>query len=133
MCASYGLWKFCVWTLYKTCFGPWSGLVIYSRFYIFDLGVYVPLTETGTLVVDGILASCYSSIDHYIAHAFVSPIRWFPSMFRFDGEDYGMPGYVSFLKWLAHKVLPSAYQGRYGQKKRRELRLAAADFMSMDL
>ncbi|XP_064603757.1 desert hedgehog protein B-like [Liolophura sinensis] len=97
-------------------------------------GVYVPLTETGTLVVDELLASCYSSVDHYIAHAFVTPIRWFPSLFRFHGEDYGMPGYVSFMKWLAHKILPSTYQGRYGQKKSGgELTFTGAHFMSLDL
>nr|APD15680.1 lophotrochozoan hedgehog-related [Acanthochitona crinita] len=79
-------------------------------------GVYVPLTETGTLVVDGILASCYSSINHHVAHAFLTPVRWFPSLFHIPSDDHGMPTYVFFLKWLAHSILPSGYQGKYEKR-----------------
>ena len=32
------------------------------------LGAYVPLTEDGNILVDGVLASCYASFDHGLAH-----------------------------------------------------------------
>ena len=36
-------------------------------------GVYVPLTMEGTILVDGILASCYSSVRHDLAHIGMTP------------------------------------------------------------
>lgn len=39
-------------------------------------GVYAPLTTEGTIVVDGILTSCYGVISNeYIAHAAFAPVR----------------------------------------------------------
>lgn len=39
-------------------------------------GIYAPLTKHGTIVVDGILASCYAYIDNiYVAHAVFAPMR----------------------------------------------------------
>ena len=40
-------------------------------------GVYAPLTYTGTLVVENIVASSYAIIDNQsIAHASFAPVRW---------------------------------------------------------
>merc|ERR1719309_486972 len=39
-------------------------------------GAYVPLTERGTLLVDGVLTSCYTNGDHYVAHALMTPAIW---------------------------------------------------------
>ena len=41
------------------------------------LGTYVPLTEEGNIVVDGVLASCYASFDHDLAHITMAPIQLF--------------------------------------------------------
>ena len=43
------------------------------------IGAYVPLTMEGNIIVDGVLASCYPSF-HHLAHAGMTPIRWFPRM-----------------------------------------------------
>ncbi|GFQ85725.1 desert hedgehog protein B [Trichonephila clavata] len=40
-------------------------------------GVYAPLTESGTIVVDGIWASCYAEVaSHNLAHALFFPVRF---------------------------------------------------------
>ena len=89
-------------------------------------GVYAPLTVTGTLVVDDVLASSYAVIDSQtIAHAAFAPIRWlhsFKSNVRYvwrtvtfsSSEGRSMPyipadgvhWYASMLYGLASYVLP---------------------------
>ena len=34
----------------------------------------------GNIVVDGVLASCYASYDHDIAHFSLAPLLWFPGI-----------------------------------------------------
>ena len=46
------------------------------------LGLYVPLTMEGNIVVGGVLASCYPSVPHDLAHMGMTPIRLFPSIFE---------------------------------------------------
>ena len=65
------------------------------------LGAYVPLTDEGNIVVGGILASCYASSDHDLAHFAMRPMKWFPQLIEFIfGSDDGIQGYVSFAKGL---------------------------------
>lgn len=54
-------------------------------------GAYVPLTREGTLVVEGIVVSCYASYKHSLAHTFLAPARIFPALL------YLRPGFVSRL------------------------------------
>jgi hedgehog protein len=44
-------------------------------------GYAAPLTMSGTILVDGILASCYASIESQtIAHTVMAPVRWWYSI-----------------------------------------------------
>jgi len=49
-------------------------------------GAYVPLTEQGTLLVDGVLCSSFANVPHDIAQFLAAPLRWFPSVLLGDGE-----------------------------------------------
>ena len=62
-------------------------------------GAFTPLTMEGNIVVDGVLASCYASTHHDLAHIGVTPMRWFPGMVQWIfGEDSGKSAYVSVLE-----------------------------------
>ena len=34
----------------------------------------------GNILVDGVLASCYASVDYDLAHLAMKPLLWFPSV-----------------------------------------------------
>ena len=73
-------------------------------------GAFVPLTVDGTIIVDGILASCYASSDHDLTHFCMTPIRWFPEIQQvIYGFQNGSPGYVKIAKelsrWINHDKL----------------------------
>ena len=59
----------------------------------------------GTIVVDGILTSCYASVDHDIAHIGMSPLRWFPGIMRwiFGAENERSP-FVTMAKDLKKQM-----------------------------
>ena len=38
----------------------------------------MPLTMEGNIIVDGVLASCYASFDHDLAHIAMAPMQWIP-------------------------------------------------------
>ena len=76
---------------------------------IFSSGAFVPLTEDGNIVVDGVLASCYASFDHDLAHFSMIPIQWYPDMIEWIfGINNGSPEYVNIAKGFGRYVLPSA-------------------------
>ena len=73
------------------------------------------MTVEGTIVVDGVLASCYGSYDHDIAHFMMTPIGWFPYITEsIFGVDNGSPAYVNMARGLGEWLLP--YQFVYTQK-----------------
>ena len=69
------------------------------------LGAYVPLTMEGNIVVDGILASCFASFFHNLAHLGMTPLRWFPDIVdSIFGEKHV---YVNIAKNLGRLLLIS--------------------------
>ena len=49
-----------------------------------QIGLYAPLTSQGNIVVDDILASCYSDFDsHELQHIAFSPFRWMYRLLEF--------------------------------------------------
>jgi len=63
-------------------------------------GAYVPLTEQGTLLVDGVLCSSFANVPHGIAQLLAAPMRWFPSMFLSDEEGERL--FVTAAKHLGY-------------------------------
>ena len=52
-------------------------------------------------MVNGILASCYASFHHDLAHIAMTPMQWYPKVIEwFFGVKNGSPGYVDVLKGL---------------------------------
>ena len=67
----------------------------------------MPLTVKGTIVVDGVLASCYPSVDHDVSHFGMTPIRWFPQIIEWMfGEDNGCELFVTAFEKLGKWMLP---------------------------
>jgi len=78
-------------------------------------GVFAPLTLTGTIVVDGVAASCYAATkSHTLAHAAMKPVRsgynHNPEKAAMDAEHStakhvtGSHRYVDMLAHIAHKA-----------------------------
>ena len=71
--------------------------------------VVAPYTESGSLVVNGIVTSCYSRItSHRMAHLALYPLRWLTS---FDHDDKIVTSYIRLLRCLGNVLLPSWYFG----------------------
>ena len=69
--------------------------------FIVYVGAYVPLTKEGNIIFDEILASCYISIDHDLAHIGMMPIEWFPEIVQWIfGEDDGFSTFAKTTKKL---------------------------------
>ena len=61
-------------------------------------------------MVDGILASCYASFDHDLAHITMAPIQWSPEIIEWIiGKEKGSLAYANIAKEFGRWMLP------YGQ------------------
>ena len=70
-------------------------------------GAHVPLTMEGKIVVDGVLASCYPSCHHDVAHIGMKPLSWFPEVTKWIfGEDNKFLVYVNILEYVGRLVIP---------------------------
>lgn len=55
---------------------------------IYQTGAYAPLTESGTIVVDSVLASCYANTNwHTAAHLLFTPIIKLSGIFNFENKN----------------------------------------------
>ena len=72
-------------------------------------GAFAPLTWRGTVVVDGVVASCYAAVDqHWLAHWAFAPLRLMHSWTgNTGGHSDGMHWYSRLLLWLGRKLLDS--------------------------
>lgn len=72
-------------------------------------GAFAPLTLRGTLVVDGVVASCYAVVDqHSLAHWAFSPLRLMHSWTGAAGyQEDGIHWYSRLLHWLGGMLLDS--------------------------
>ena len=59
----------------------------------------------GTIMVDGVLASCYPHSNHDLAHIGTAAIRFFPQLIEWMfGKEDGAPAYLHVAKDFANKV-----------------------------
>ena len=65
----------------------------------------------GAIIVDNILASCYASFDHDLAHLAITPVHWFPEAIKwiFD-EVNSIINYVNIIKDFGRYLLPHEKQ-----------------------
>ena len=69
-----------------------------------EKGTWAPLTMEGTLLVDGLLASCYASFPHDLVDLALAPVKMFPRMLLDDEESVKVDGLrevVRFTKKVA--------------------------------
>ena len=66
----------------------------------------------GNIVVDGVLASCYPSTHHDMAHLGMAPIRYFPQLIMsIFQEENGFSVFVQIMEGLGRWVNPNSQQG----------------------
>ena len=73
-------------------------------------GAYAPITMEGNISVNGVLASCYASTDHDLAHIGMTPLRWFPKMTSWIfGEETEIKMSRSIAKELGKWLITNEY------------------------
>ena len=66
-------------------------------------------------MVDGVLASCYASVNHDVAHIGMTPIRWFPDMIHWVfGKDEELSAFADTANELGKWILPYKQDWLYG-------------------
>ncbi|XP_077288426.1 hedgehog signaling protein [Arctopsyche grandis] len=87
--------------------GGFARAVRISR--VLQRGVFAPLTATGTIVVDGAVASCYAAVaSQRLAHWAVAPLRAWLSLAPTPHPTRGVHPYVRALYTLATHLLPKS-------------------------
>ena len=60
----------------------------------------------GSIVVDGVLASCYAFSDHDLAHIGTASIRWIPQIMEWIfGMEKGMLAYGAITEDVGRWIL----------------------------
>ena len=65
-----------------------------------EKGTWAPFTMEGTLLVDGLLASCYASFSHDVSELALAPVKMFPTMLLDDQESLMADGKREVVKLL---------------------------------
>ena len=83
-----------------------------------EKGIWAPLTMEGTLLVDGLLASCYASFSHDLVDLALAPVKMFPRMLLDDQASLKVDGCREVVK-LQKKVgtAMGLRQRNQGEKK----------------
>ena len=72
------------------------------------------MTKEGIIMVNGVLASCYASFDHDIAHIGLTPIQWIPATVEWlIGEDGGIQTFLKIAKEAGRLILPHDHLWHY--------------------
>ncbi|XP_066518756.1 indian hedgehog B protein [Hoplias malabaricus] len=83
-----------------------------------DRGAYAPLTAHGTLLVNGVMVSCYAVVEkHQLAHWAFGPLRLLYSwngLNKFQGE--GLHWYAEALHWMGKLLLDSEFFHPWGME-----------------
>ena len=60
----------------------------------------------GNIVVDGVLASCYATVDHDTAQIVMKPIQWYPDVIELVfGDDNGVSAYINVANTIGRLLL----------------------------
>merc|ERR1712055_85965 len=93
-------------------------------------GAYVPLTEHGTLLVDGVLCSSYTNGPHDWAHVLMTPARWLPSVFL--GEEEGERLFATATKHLGYYIHKLGLGNYYRSNALQKDKITDCDLNSME-
>lgn len=79
-------------------------------------GLYAPLTHSGSIVVNGVLASCYAALDsHRLAHWVLAPLRFFYSLMGpSEAQSNGLHWYPRLLQRLGRTLLDAGHFHSWG-------------------
>ncbi|XP_013877786.1 indian hedgehog signaling molecule a [Austrofundulus limnaeus] len=79
-------------------------------------GLYAPLTQHGSIVVNGVLASCYAAVDsHHLSHWALAPLRLFYKLIGpLQAQNNGLHWYPWILQRLGQVLLDSAHFHPWG-------------------
>ncbi|XP_076602453.1 indian hedgehog B protein-like isoform X2 [Chaetodon auriga] len=79
-------------------------------------GLYAPLTQHGSIVVNGVLASCYAAVDnHHLAHWVLAPLRFFYSLMGpSEPQTDGLHWYPWLLQRLGQMLLDAGHFHPWG-------------------
>nr|XP_057938582.1 indian hedgehog B protein-like [Doryrhamphus excisus] len=72
-----------------------------------SIGLYAPLTQHGSIVVNNVLASCYAAVDdHHLAHWGLAPLRFFYTLMGpAEQQTDGVHWYPWLLKHVGERLL----------------------------
>ena len=83
-----------------------------------EKSIWAPLTMEGTLLVDGLLASCYASFPHAVSDMAIAPVvKMFPRMLLDDEESLKVDGRRRVVTFLDNVATPMGLRQRnHGEK-----------------